>query len=478
MSGDAGAAGAAPEKPKRSRKKAIAEAVAGAPVVAPAGGEEFDLEGWNREFAVVVFGGAARILWEHPEQRDPVFMSPEAFAFKNLPRVTYRPTGDGQVVGFQTARLWMRNRGRREYDGLTFYPLAPGEEPPASRLYNYWTGWAVEPDGTKDPGPFLDHILENLSGGSYELFDFIVAWLAHMVQRPRERISTALAFRGRQGVGKSFFGEEVGRLMPRHFFQTYSPRYLLSNFNAHFRGCLLFQADEAVWAGDKSSEGTLKGLVRAESHMVELKGVDAVAVPNHMRLILTTNNDWVVPADKEERAFAVFDVGDRRIRDSAYFSSLRSHMEGGGLAGLLDYLMRVDLSRVNLRDVPETRALYEQKVHSLGPIDSFIMERLRDGSQLPGEGLWRDFVPTHRIIAAYYAATDRIGIRRKSDETAFGIKLRQILPGLVRRQRYDVDDTSAVQKRVWGYEFPSLDACRAAYAKAMRSTIDWDSGGS
>ncbi|SHO65830.1 hypothetical protein SAMN02745172_02477 [Pseudoxanthobacter soli DSM 19599] len=475
--GDDAPQGAPPKKPKRGGGKAkpIADAIAGAPVVAEPGGVPFDIDAWNREYAVIVFGGATRILWEHPEQRDPVFMSADSFFLKNLPKVTYKPLPDGGLSAVQTARMWIRHRQRREYDGLTFHPLAPGEAPPDTRLFNYWTGWAVAPDPTKSCAPFLDHLLENWCGGSMELFDFIVGWMAHMVQRPRERITTAIAVRGHQGAGKSIVGEILGELMPRHFFQTYSARYLLSNFNAHFRGCLLAQADESVWAGDKASEGTLKGLVRAENHMVELKGVDAVPVPNYMRLMLTTNNDWVVPAGKEERAFAVFDVGDRRIRDSNYFSALRSHMrEGGGLAGLLAYLMAVDLSRIDLRDVPETRALYEQKVHSLDPIDSFWLERLREGAQLPGDGHWRPWVPTHRLISAYYAAADRVGIRRKSDETSFGIKLRRIVPDLRRTQGYDTDDISPAARRLWGYAFPSLEDARAAYAAAMRSTIDWE----
>ena len=77
----------------------------------------------------------------------------------------------------------------------------------------------------------------------------------------------------------------------------------------HMATCLFLQADEAVSAGDKHAEGRLKGLVTSTVEMIEAKGVDPVKVDNHLRLMMTSNSDWVVPAGKDERRFAIFDVG-------------------------------------------------------------------------------------------------------------------------------------------------------------------------
>jgi hypothetical protein len=45
--------------------------------------------------------------------------------------------------------------------------------------------------------------------------------------------------------------------------------------------CLLLQADEAVWAADKSAEGKLKGLITAETQMIESKGVDPIRMRSY-----------------------------------------------------------------------------------------------------------------------------------------------------------------------------------------------------
>ena len=38
-----------------------------------------------------------------------------------------------------------------------------------------------------------------------------------------------------------------------------------------------------------------------------------------MRLMITSNNDWVVPAASEARGFFVLDVSEARMKDHEYF---------------------------------------------------------------------------------------------------------------------------------------------------------------
>ena len=69
------------------------------------------------------------------------------------------------------------------------------------------------------------------------------------------------------------------------------------------------QAEEAVWAGDRSAQGVLKSLITEPEMLVERKGVDPVKMRNLMRVMFTSNEDWVVPAALDDRRFACFDVG-------------------------------------------------------------------------------------------------------------------------------------------------------------------------
>ena len=52
---------------------------------------------------------------------------------------------------------------------------------------------------------------------------------------------------------------------------------------------------------------------------------------NHIRLMVASNNDWVIPAGPEERRFCVLDVSDRHTQDHEYFKPLFDQMDNGGM---------------------------------------------------------------------------------------------------------------------------------------------------
>ena len=84
-----------------------------------------------------------------------------------------------------------------------------------------------------------------------------------LVQRPGERPGTAVVLRGGQGVGKTIVGQIVGHLLdPAHYVLVTQQRHLTGTFNKHLMSRLLVQVEEAFWAGDRQTRGTLKVPVR------------------------------------------------------------------------------------------------------------------------------------------------------------------------------------------------------------------------
>lgn len=274
----------------------------------------FDIDRLNAEWAFVLMGSKAMIIREQtsgPIEDRVRVLSIDAFRalFSN------RPTQVGTAEKITTttyAKRWLAHRRRRTFDGIEFFPNPDGAEATAGYL-NLWRGFSVEPKAKVNGWAVLrDHMLNNVCRGDAALFEWLFGWFAHMMQRPRERIGTAVVMRGRMGVGKSVVGEYFGSLIASHYFLVGDARYITGNFNAHMASCLLLQAEEAVWAGDKAAEGRLKDLVTAEIQMIEQKSIDPIRLKNFVRLLMTSNEDWVVPAGKDERRFAVFDVDPRR----------------------------------------------------------------------------------------------------------------------------------------------------------------------
>ncbi len=105
----------------------------------------------------------------------------------------------------------------------------------------------------------------------------------------------------------------------------------------------------------------LKGLITEPSIPIEMKGKDVFTVSNFSRIIISSNNDWVVPAGAEERRFCVIEPGDSMMQNSNYFKSINEELNNGGYEAMLYDLQNIDLEGIDLRRFPKTNALSIQK---------------------------------------------------------------------------------------------------------------------
>jgi Mesyanzhinovviridae DNA primase len=335
----------------------------------------------NREYAAVDDNGKTVVVCrrEDTELKRKYVVKASYPAFRDFhlnARTMVTDAASGQVKWLANADIWLTNPQRQTYKGgLRFLP---GVQDGRSDVYNLWTGWGVDPQAG-DWSKMKAHIKDILCSGIPEYFDYVMNWLARAVQKPSEAGEVALVLRGARGTGKGIFARAVGGLFGQHYLHLSHARHLTGNFNAHLRDACLVFADEAFYAGDKQHEGQLKRLVTEPTLMIEAKYANAVSVRNCLHLIVASNDDWVVPAGTDERRFLVLDVSSARQKDYEYFGSLEKELEDGGEAALLHELLHLDLSGFNVRDVPQTSGLLDQKLRSLRGFEAWWYEILADG---------------------------------------------------------------------------------------------------
>lgn len=438
--------------------------------------DEYDVDWFNERYAHVEIGATAVIVQDHGQLLDRSglrILKLNSFISKFGNRFVERKDASGKVRAIGWGKAWLQDRRRRSYDGITFYPdprLAAG--PPGA--LNLWRGFAVEPRKGGSYAVFRDHLLTNVANGDTALFNWIFGWFAQMIQQPRLKPGTAIVLRGGMGVGKTKVGEVFGSLMPANYHLVDDSRFVTGNFNVHLAACLMLQADEATWAGDRAAAGQLKGLVTASTRMLEAKGVDPQELPNYTRLVMTSNDDWVVPAGKDERRFAVFDVHPRCAQNHDYFAEMQAELDAGGREALLADLLAFDLSTVNVRVIPRTAGLLEQKITSLDPIEAWLLDRLKAGRPTRKIDNWPDFISTEAWCDDYVSSNERIGVRRKATETQFGMKIRKLLPfARAGRAAVPTEGGGAVERR-HGYWLPPLVECRESFAEMLGQPLDWE----
>lgn len=283
------------------------------------------------------------------------FMSADAFK---------RLYSNQKIGGERLGRWWLNHPARRTYpDGAEFNPggnIRPG------RL-NLWIGFALEPDPTKDCSLIVGHIRDVVCNGDAKLFDYVISWLAHIVQHPGEKPGVALVLVGEKGAGKDTVVEVLRRIVgTAHCAHAPSMHRLTDNFNRPFATALIGHVEEATWGGDHKGKGLLQSLITAPTMPLEIKGVDTTSVDSFPRLILTTNEFHAIPATPGERRYAILSVSDARCNDRAYFDALYAEILGDGCAGFMAFLQNWKTpSDIDLRTPPGTAALMAQKLAHL-----------------------------------------------------------------------------------------------------------------
>lgn len=366
------------------------------------------------------------------------------------------------------SRLWMSRTSRREFEAVVFAP----QQNPGPRWYNLWRGFSVEPKAGPHPSveAFKEHALVNVCKGDAALYQWLMGFFAHMVQKPWEKPLVALVFKGKKGTGKNALVERMGHLLGQHFMVADDERYLLGNFNSHLESNLFFVLDEASWAGDKRAEGKLKSLITGANHTIERKGSEPYKVTNLTRVAIIGNEEWLVPASQDERRFAVFNVGEGRKQDRQFFQDMRVGMEQGGYAHLLQFLLDFDLSGIDVNAAPVTQGLIDQKHASLGPVPEWWLDCLT-ANQLVGdsfEGPLPARIPTNRMLSAFETWAKRRNIRsRLPKHKEFTAEMRSRFGAPRKTRPEDPEDTS------YAWHLDDIATLRSDWETFIGGRVDW-----
>ncbi len=348
------------------------------------------LEEFNGKFYVVSdFGSRCRVCWEeqvHWRKGRSMELHAQAVYDFTVGRMNdlVRVGGTEENPEFANkADAWLNHPLRRQYERVVF---DPGGRPDAERgdgCRNLWRGFAYE-DKAGDCSLYLGHLRENVCDGDPAKYAYLVGWMAYAVRNPGEQGHVAVVVYGDKGVGKNVFAEGFAALWGQHSLVVSDQQRVTRNFNAHLQDKCVLVADEAYYAGSRSSEGVLKALITGGTLTIERKGVDAVTCPNFLRLIMIGNEPHQVRASEDERRYLVMRCSDRRRGDTGFFAALMAQLDGGGYSALLHHLLHeVDLEGFEVRTAPHTDELREQMGASLRGAEDAWFECLVSG-RAPG----------------------------------------------------------------------------------------------
>ncbi len=307
---------------------------------------------------------------------------------------------DGAWELQDVAKEWLRSLDRAQCHGATFDP----ERPPGRNngFLNMYEGWGIEPKAPasgklEDAAPLLrDHIRNIICGGDEAHLVFLENCLSQLVRWPWRKLGLVFVLKARQGAGKNTLLDVLRIIFGRHGMELTNARHITGNFNDHLRTRICIILNEAVWGGDKQSEGVLKAAITESTTVFEPKGVDAHEGRNFWTFFISSNEKWCIPATADGRRYFMLAVSNERIGNAAYFTALHKAIEAGEDREYMWYLLNRICPHPDTwkpcHNMPaRTPAYVEQMLQDRSnSLLRFLCEQLRES----GEWIWPTFAST------------------------------------------------------------------------------------
>lgn len=237
--------------------------------------------------------------------------------------------------------------------------------------FNCWRGFIakeVEINNEKAKlliDEFCHYVYFILANKDKAVSEYILNWLAKIIQTPEERPETACVFFGEEGTGKNRLFEFYMKFVLGYHLCVSLEGGLMeatSQFNSFLGGKLLVVTNELQTTKDdfSSSLNKFKARITEPTLLIEKKGLDKVKIDNFVNYILLSNNTYVIKVGANDRHYMIQEVSNEmkgRVKDDFFkrFTDLFFNQESGNI--IFTYLKQRDLKQWGgQRNLPMTEA--------------------------------------------------------------------------------------------------------------------------
>ena len=232
-----------------------------------------------------------------------------------------------------------------------------------------------------------DH-LKNILPDDWEA---LLAWMAHNVQKPGEKILWAPIIKGIQGDGKSTIARIIGAAMGHHNVRMIATEEMQSDFNGWAEGACVGVLEEIRIRGHNRHDAMnkLKPLVTNEKISVVRKGQDGRNIPNVTNYLALTNHEDALVLDADDRRYGVFFTRFKTREEmvqatgSEYWVRLNDVINNYPSV-VRSWLMNVDISGFDARDAP---AMTDAKAFMISQSKAEDEEIIEEAIALGGFGV-------------------------------------------------------------------------------------------
>ncbi len=284
--------------------------------------------------------------------------------------------------------VYIQHKKLFHIDGLAFHNDNPN-------VFSYFRGYeysVLESVKMELIQPFLNHIREVIANGNTEVYEYILTWIASVLQTPSYKTQVALVLLGKQGTGKNVFTNVICKLMIRYAAENVtSLESIIGQFNATLENKKLIVLNELQDASDVKhlNSQKLKSLYSETGIVINQKGIAERDGENVANFIMCSNNMQPVKIERSDRRYMVTTTSDKFRNNKKHFKALIQQFTPEFYENLFTYFMIRDTKGFDTEEIPETEEKEMIKIASDSNYYLFIREYYAEINNMSGKTLQR-----------------------------------------------------------------------------------------
>ena len=263
------------------------------------------------------------------------------------------------------------------YNKPEFVPYLHAD-PTHADTFNIFSGYPLKGRATTEDfkaSLFYTHTLTHTCNNNPETFEYLLNWIAHMIQKPAERAGVNVLLYGGQGTGKGTIATFIKRLVGVQQFAMYANLGdFVNKFNADQMGKLFIFLDDLSDStkGGQEAHNIIKSRTTERTIRIEPKGARAFEINNYARYMSASNFQNSLRIEADDRRFLALHVSNENKNDSKYYKPLYGEINDNDAMGCAFlYFSTRDITTFNPAIVPNTELKQQQKEHGT-PIIEFM----------------------------------------------------------------------------------------------------------
>ncbi len=293
----------------------------------------------------------------------------------------------GQMITTSIFKKWLADTKKRKYECIDFIPYSKENICP-DYCYNTFEGYDVNKikEYEEVDTSNFDELIFNLCNKDKQMTDYLMKYIAHMIQYPNKRTEKIIVLKGWTGTGKDTLFRTLQRIIGTKYIDiTEDPESLFGNFNNIMDSKLCLFMNELEGADGIRYQEKLKAVASNIKNKVNGKFEKVVEQNNYCRIFVNSNNDGCVNVQVSDRRYIIIKTGfglvsnvneeEQKANNEKFWTKYYNNLDcPNWRKSLYEKLMNIDLTDYNVKKAPVGDEKKIMREKNIAPIYKYMKE--------------------------------------------------------------------------------------------------------